>query len=81
MVACNVETMSTQFNLRLNTAAGFGDLIYSVLYFPVEGFFLGQFDPTIENKIWNAVYNIYQGFYQRQSMTCMEAGFQAGVIF
>ena len=74
-VACNFESMSTQFNLRLNTTSGLGDLIYTILYAPIEGFFLGQFDPTIDNKIWHATYNLYQGLYQRQSMTCLEAGF------
>ena len=80
-VACNFESMATQFNLRLNTLAGLGDLLYSVLYSPIEGFFLGSFDDSVQNIMWNSVYNIYQGFYQRQSMTCVEAGFQFGVIF
>jgi len=61
--------------------SGLGDLMYTLLYFPVEGFFLGKIDRTVENHTWNAMYNLYQGWYQRQSMTCKEAGFQCGVIF
>ena len=61
-IACNTETAATQFNTRINTVAGIGDLMYTILYFPIEGFFIGSFDKLVDNALWNAIFNLYQGF-------------------
>lgn len=59
IIACNLETAATQFNSRLNTIQGLGDLIYSLLYFPVEGMFIKFFDNSVDNLIWNSMYNLW----------------------
>ena len=59
VIACNLETAATQFNTRLNTLEGMGDLFYTLVYFPVEGFFLKSMDQSVDNQIWNSVLNLW----------------------
>ena len=61
-VACAATAQAQQLNVRTQTSSGAGDLLYTLLYFPVEGFFEGSQSAIVSNQIWNAVYAIEQGF-------------------
>ena len=60
--ACVASVQSAQMNQKFNTLSGLGDLLYTVLNYPIEGFFNAQTDPTIKNQIWDAVLNLYVGW-------------------
>ena len=47
LVACIIEQQAAQLNIRTNTPAGLGDLFYSIVQFPVEGFFQAKENPNI----------------------------------
>mmetsp|Transcript_12892 Transcript_12892/g.21812 ORF Transcript_12892/g.21812 Transcript_12892/m.21812 type:complete len:136 (-) Transcript_12892:40-447(-) len=80
-VACQLESQAIQLNIRTQTSAGLGDLIYTVLQFPFEGYFEAKQNPQINNQLWSAVLSLYKGWKQRKSMTCREAGYEFGRIY
>ena len=94
--ACVASVQAAQMNQKFNTLSGLGDLMYTVLNYPIEGFFQAQTDPTINNQIWTAVLSLYQGWNQPKLydpnlggananlanvMTCNDVGFHFGRIY
>ena len=80
-VACAAQAQAQQLNVRTQTSSGAGDLLYTLLYFPVEGFFEGSQSAIVSNQIWNAVSAIEQGFSQRRSQSCRALGYEIGRIY
>tara|TARA_B110001450_G_scaffold167853_1_gene156498 strand:+ start:401 stop:637 length:237 start_codon:yes stop_codon:yes gene_type:complete len=58
-----------------------GDLLYTLFNYPSEGFFKAATSDLVDNKIWNSVFAIEQGYAYRRSMTCRDMGFQFGKVF
>ena len=48
-VACSAKAQATQLNVRTQTSSGTGDLAYTFLYFPIEGFFQGSKNSLVSN--------------------------------
>ena len=80
-VACMIVQQANQYTNRINTDTGFADLIYVVYNTPVEGFFKGKNDPTINNVVWDAFLVLYKASEGRASLTCKDFGFQMGRIW
>ena len=80
-VACSAGAQAAQLNVRTQTSSGAGDLAYTLLYFPIEGFFQGSKSSLVSNQIWNAIYAIQQGFAGRRSQSCRALGYEFGRIY
>ena len=78
LTACQFSTQASQLSIRTKTEAGKGDMIYTILQYPVEGYF--STDPLTQNQLWEAFLAIWQGWVGRRSMRCKDVGFQIGRI-
>ena len=79
-VACTMTTQLAQLSIRTTTNSGVGDLLYTLMNYPAEGFFKAADSELVDNQIWNAVFALEQGAVTRRSMTCLNAGFAVGQI-
>merc|ERR1711998_601734 len=79
MTACQFTTAATKIHLRLSPT-GTTDLAYLLINVIKEGFFQKMNDQTIKNQIWDALYTFLQGIYIRSSMSCLDVGFEMGLI-
>merc|ERR1711865_354215 len=77
-VACTATSQLAQLSIRTTTNSGVGDLLYTLMNYPAEGFFKAADSELVDNQIWNAVFALEQGAVYRRSMTCMNAGFAVG---
>merc|ERR1711937_826481 len=78
--ACQATAFASQLNIRFNTNAGRADLAYTIYNVAKEGFFDGLYDNSIDNVIWTNSYRLYQGTFDRHSMSCVDVGFHMGSI-
>ena len=80
-VACSAAAQAQQLNVRTQTSSGAGDLAYTLLYFPVEGYFKGLQNDLVENQIWNALLAIEKDFHGTASLDCKQLGYELGQIY
>ena len=77
-VACLLEEQASQYESRVNSEAGYADLVYTVVNVPIEGFFEGKNNAAITNLLWDVVNAMYQNSVGRRAMTCKDLGFFIG---
>lgn len=80
-VACLAEEQAAQYQQRVSTPEGYADLVYSVVNVPIEGFLEGKNDNTVLNEIWDIIYDLYQNFDGKRSMTCKQTGYIFGRLW
>ena len=80
-VACQFSTQAAQIKVKLQTESGRGDILWTLLNVPVEGFFQGKYNNKLVNQVWSAAERIVMGSMGIASLTCQDIGFSIGKMW